>query len=55
VSISSTFYAHILCQYFGAKNYKAEAQLEKVAQSTFLQKKLSIKMLMKLTTGGSSK
>ncbi len=24
VSISSTFYAHILCQYFCIKNYKAE-------------------------------
>jgi len=24
VSISSSFYARLLCQYFGAKNYKAE-------------------------------
>jgi len=33
VSISSTFYAHILCQYFGAKNYKAKMYLEKAALS----------------------
>ncbi len=37
VSISSTFYARILRQYFGTKNYKAETYLEKAAQSTFVQ------------------
>jgi len=49
VSISSTFYAHILCQYFGAKNYKAETRERFVKHLS--AKKCAYKMLMKLTTG----
>jgi len=43
VSISSTFYAQLFCQYFGANNYKAERWLEKATQSTFVQKNLRLK------------
>ena len=41
LSISPTFYARLFCQYFGAKNYKAESSIEKAALSTFVQKLLS--------------
>jgi hypothetical protein len=43
VSILSTIYARIFCQYFGAKNYKAEMYLEKAAQRPFLQKNAHVK------------
>ncbi len=41
VSISSTFYAWLLCQYFCAKKLKSHER--KAAESTFLQKKCSRK------------
>jgi hypothetical protein len=37
-SISSTFYARILVQNFGAKNYKAETKLEEASRFAFIQK-----------------
>jgi len=49
VSISSTFYARIFCQYFGAKNYKAETFGFETFWQKDIGKKCSSKMLMKLT------
>jgi hypothetical protein len=43
VSISSTFYAHIFCQYFGSKNYKAET----FGFETFWQKDIGKRILAK--------
>jgi len=54
VSISSTFYAGILRQYFGAKSYKAVFWFE-IFWRQFIGKKSTHKMLMKLTHGLSGK
>jgi len=52
-SISSTFYACILRQYFGAKNYKAVFWVLNFWHQN-IGKKSASKMLMKLTPGCSS-
>jgi len=49
VSTSSTFYARILRQDFGAKNYKAETKLVKACLALSYKKRMH-KMLMKLTS-----
>jgi hypothetical protein len=52
VSISSTFYARIFQQYFGAQNHKAETFGFETFWQKDIGKKCAHKMLMKLTPGG---
>ena len=48
VSISPSFYAHLLCTYFWAKKIQSQ-NITKTAQSTVVQK-IEHKLLIKLTT-----
>jgi hypothetical protein len=50
VSISSTFYAQLLHQYFGAKNFQSQNGTRKKLHKALLDKKFACKTLMKWIT-----
>jgi len=54
VSISLTFYARIFCQYFGAKNYKANKFGFEIFCQKDIGKKCACKILIKLTPGNGA-
>jgi len=53
VSILSTFYARLLCQYFCAKKMQSLDIIREKLRKSLLYKKMARKMLMKLTEGSS--
>jgi len=53
VSISSTFYSRLLCQYFWAKKLQIQNVTAEKLRNLLLYEKCMCKMLMKLTPGCS--
>jgi len=51
VSISSTFYAQLVCQYFCTKKLHSQYLTREKLRKALLYKKVFCKTLMKLTTG----
>jgi len=51
VSISSTFYAHLFCQYFFAKKLQSQNVTSEKLLKAFSYEKFEQTMLMKLTIG----
>jgi len=51
VSISSTFYAHLFCQYFFAKKLQSQNVTREKPRKALLYEKFEHKIMMKLTPG----